>query len=265
MSMIGHRIKVVAARGANLASWSWASPSFSQTLGRNVRPHKHIFVGLFYDFCSSHQGVQSGNNTVMCFSGKAVAERTNSNSTYSLITCLEVIPWSCHAVFHFPASELKFLQVLSTFGNHPPLLRPAMSDLRGRSEFLGVAIFQPGWKSASTRRKVQSYSPIMSHPLFRLRFCHWSATWCSKCQYCWSMLGVTLRNGRPAHVLTLIGGEGVEANMKQPSDENSGQDSVPLCPLTYILEVWDKWSKLLHCFILWGDGHQPKHKFLYAH
>ena len=48
------------------------------------------------------------------------------------------------------------------------------------------------------------------------------------------MLGVTLRNGRPAHVLTLIGGEGVEANMKQPSDENSGQDSVPPCPLTYL-------------------------------
>lgn len=47
MSMIGHRIKVVAARGANLASWSCASPSFSQTLGRNVHPHKHIFLDCF--------------------------------------------------------------------------------------------------------------------------------------------------------------------------------------------------------------------------
>lgn len=119
MSMIGHRIKVVAARGANLASWSWASPSFSQTLGRNVRPHKHIFVGLFYDFCSSHQGVQSGNNTVMCFSGKAVAERTNSNSTYSLITCLVVL--SCS----FPLSSFWVKIPSSTFHFWKPPSPPA--------------------------------------------------------------------------------------------------------------------------------------------
>lgn len=29
-------------------------------------------------------------------------------------------------------------------------------------------------------------------------------------------------------------GKGVEADVKQPSDESSGQDSVPLCPLTYL-------------------------------